>query len=42
MNDVATLRPHLERCCEEHRIVFWHDSERQHKGKSDVGEPISL
>jgi uncharacterized protein (TIGR02687 family) len=25
MSDVAALRPHLERCFENQRIVFWHD-----------------
>ena len=30
MSNVATLRPHLERCFENHRIVFWHDQEGEY------------
>jgi hypothetical protein len=42
MSNVVTLRPHLDRCFDNHRIVFWHDPERQHNGKSGVGKQISL
>ena len=30
MSNAATLRPHLERCFESHRIVFWHDPESEY------------
>ncbi|MCX8559242.1 BREX-1 system phosphatase PglZ type A [Mycolicibacterium mucogenicum] len=30
MSNVATLRPHLERCFENHRIVFWHDPDGEY------------
>jgi len=42
MSNVATLRSHLERCFEDHRLVFWHDPEHPHNGKSDVGKRTSL
>lgn len=30
MTAVASLKPHLERCFADHRIVFWHDPEGQY------------
>ena len=42
MSSVAALRPHLERSFESHRIVIWHDPERQPNGKSDIGKRISI
>ena len=38
MSDVATLRPHLERCFESHRIVFWHDPEGEYEADLDSVE----
>ena len=32
---MATIRPHLERRFESHRIVFWHDPEGQYAGGLD-------
>jgi uncharacterized protein (TIGR02687 family) len=35
VNDVATLRSHLERRFESHRLVFWHDPEGQYGADLD-------
>ena len=32
MSEIATVRPHLERRFEDHRVVFWHDPEGQYAG----------
>ena len=35
MSDVATVRPHLERRFDDHRVVFWHDPEGQYAAELD-------
>ena len=35
MSEVATVRPHLERRFENHRVVFWHDPEGQYAADLD-------
>lgn len=35
MSNVAALRPHLERCFERHRLVFWHDPDGQYGADLD-------
>ena len=35
MSNVAQLLPHLERCYESHRIVFWHDQDGEYEADLD-------
>ena len=35
MSEVATVRPHLERRFDDHRVVFWHDPEGQYAADLD-------
>ena len=35
MSNVATVRPHLERSFENHRIVFWHDPDGEYGAELD-------
>ena len=35
MSDAATVRPHLERWFESHRVVFWHDPDGQYAADLD-------
>ena len=35
MSDAATVRPHLERRFESHRVVFWHDPDGQYAADLD-------
>lgn len=35
MSDVATVRPHLLRWFDSHRVVFWHDAEGQYAADID-------
>lgn len=35
MIEVSTVRPHLERRFEDHRVVFWHDPEGQYAANLD-------
>jgi hypothetical protein len=35
MSEVSSVRPHLERRLEDHRVVFWHDAEGQYAADLD-------
>ena len=35
MSDLAAVLPHLQRCFEGHRIVFWHDPDGQYAADLD-------
>jgi uncharacterized protein (TIGR02687 family) len=35
MSDASTVRPHLERRFDSHRVVFWHDPEGEYAGDLD-------
>ena len=36
MNEVAVLRPHLERRFVRHRLVFWHDPRARHPAVANI------
>lgn len=38
MNEIASVRPHLERRFEDCRVVFWHDPEGQYAADLDILE----